>query len=442
MRLVLVGTSHRYAPVEVRERIALAPQQAGELARALARELPEAVCLSTCNRTELYAAHPEPELAERRTVEALCTLAGLPEEELAPALYRLVDEAAALHLFRVAAGLDSLVPGEGEILGQVRTAADVGATGLLLGRLFRQASYAGKKVRAETSIAESPASVSAAAAALAAQVFGELDRCRILLVGAGKVGELAARNLVHRGAEMRFVASRSAERARKLAPRFGAQALTLADVPAALASVDVLVSCTSAPDFVLRRDDVAGALRGRKGRPLFFIDLAVPRDLDPAIHDLPECYLYDIDDLEAVVAESLAGRRREAERAETIVAAEAERFRAWQASLDVVPAIASLRARAEEVRPAELAKAEPALGRLSEDDRRAVESLTAQIVNKLLHLPTVRMKQAATAADGVLYADTVRDLFGLGAYEGDERTETRGAKPLGRSTGRGESPRC
>ena len=181
-----------------------------------------------------------------------------------------------------------------------------------------------------------------------------------------------------------------------------------------LGSADVVVASTSAPGFVLRREDVAAALRGRRGRPLLFVDLAVPRDLEPEIATLDGCYLYDLDDLEAVVAETLAGRRREAERAEAIVAAEAERFRAWQASLEVVPAIASLRARAEEIRTAELAKAEARLGRLTEGERRTVESVTAQIVNKLLHLPTVRMKQAAAAADGVLYADAVRHLFGLG----------------------------
>jgi glutamyl-tRNA reductase len=179
----------------------------------------------------------------------------------------------------------------------------------------------------------------------------------------------------------------------------------------------VVVSSTSAPGFVLRRADVAAALPARRGRPLFLIDLAVPRDLDPAIHELEDCYLYDIDDLEAVVAESLAGRRREAERAEAIVAEHAEGFREWQASLDVVPAIASLRARAEEIRRAELARLEGRLGALSEADRRAVESATARIVEKLLHLPTVRMKQAAVTADGVLYADAVRHLFGLGEEE-------------------------
>ena len=409
MTLVLVGLSHRVAPVELRERVALAPDEAA----ALARELGEAVCLSTCNRTEVYLATDEPERDEARSVDALAASAGVPGAELRPSLYRLRDEAAALHLFRVAAGLDSMVPGEGEILGQVRSAYETGAAGSFLDRLFRQALHAGKRVRAQTAIGENPVSVPAAAAALAEQVFGDLAGCRVLLVGAGRTAELAARSLVSRGASIAFVANRSLERAAELTGRYGGEALSLERVRDELVCVDVVVSSTSAPGVVLRREDVALALRRRKGRPLFLIDIAVPRDLDPAIHDVDGCYLYDIDDLESVAAEGLASRRAHAERAEAIVAEEADEFRAWRASLDVVPAIASLRARAEEIRATELERARARLGRLSEADRLTVESLTAQIVNKLLHLPTVRMKEAAAGADGAVYANALRHLFDL-----------------------------
>jgi glutamyl-tRNA reductase len=410
MRVTLVGVSHHGAGVELRERVAMPAGEARDVAAALASAAAgEAVCLSTCNRTELYLAH-EDELDGR----GLATGVLLEREpDLANALYRLGDEAAALHLFRVAAGLDSLVPGEGEILGQVRGAFDAGTTGPILDRLFRQALYAGRKARAQTAIGEAPASVSAAAAALAQQVFGDLHGRRILLIGAGKVSEQAARNLLSRGAEIAVVANRTLDRAAELAERFGSAALPLERVGEELERADVVVASTSSPEVVLVRAQVERALQARRGRPLFLIDLAVPRDLDPAINELEGCYLYDIDDLQAVVAESLGARRREAEAAETIVAAEAEAFRSWQASLDVVPAIASLRARAEEIRKRELAKAEARLGDLSEAERKAVESVTAQIVNKLLHLPTVRMKQAAAAAEGVVYADAVRHLFGL-----------------------------
>ena len=409
MRVTLVGVSHHGAGVELRERVAMRLEDAGAVAAALAGESGEAVCLSTCNRTELYVAHDDGADAESAARAVLLER----EPELASALYRLHDEAAALHLFRVAAGLDSLVPGEGEILGQVRAAFEAGATGPVLDRLFRQALHAGRKARAQTAIGESPASVSSAAAALAQQVFGDLRGRRILLVGAGKVSEQAARNLLSRGAEIAVVANRTLDRAAQLAKRFGSAALPLDRIDDELVRADVVVTSTSATDVVLTRAQVERALRQRRGRPLFLIDLAVPRDVEATVNDLDGCYLYDIDDLEAVVAESLGARRREAASAEAIVAAEADEFREWHASLDVVPAIASLRAWAEEIRRGELAKAESRLGSLSDAERRTVESVTAQIVNKLLHLPTVRMKQAAAAADGVVYADAVRHLFGL-----------------------------
>jgi glutamyl-tRNA reductase len=407
VKLVLVGISHQRAPVEVRERVALDRQGSARLAAELADEGMEAVCLSTCNRTELYLAHADTGLAERRAA-AVFERAGVGD-----ALYRLFDEAAALHLFRVAAGLDSLVPGEGEILGQVRDAYESGRPAALLDRLFRQALHAGKKVRAQTRIAESPASVSGAAAALAQQVFGDLGGSSVLLVGAGKVSELTARNLLSRGGRVAFVANRSPDRAAELARRLGARPLGLDRIAGELAVADVVISSTSAPGLVVGRADVERALRARRGRPLFLIDLAVPRDIDPAIHELDGCFLYDIDDLEAVVADSLAARRGEAERAEAIVAEHGREFRRWQASLEVVPAIASLRARAEEIRAAELARLDSRLRGLPEGERRAVEALTAQIVNKLLHLPTVRMKEAAVTTEGVVYADAVRHLFGL-----------------------------
>src|SRR4051812_18309520 len=246
MRLVLVGTSHHYAPVELRERVALDKEQAA----ALAAQLGEAVVLSTCNRTEIYVAAEDGDAAEREAVAALV--------DVEPALYKLRDHAAALHLFRVAAGLDSLVPGEGEILGQVRTAYEHGQPGLLLDRVFRQALHAGRKVRAQTAIGESPASVSSAAAALAEQVFGELEGCRILLIGAGKVGDQAARNLRTRGAEIALVAN----------SKTGAD-----EIARELAHVDVVVSSTSASGYVLDAETVE---RSRNGRRVLFIDLAVP----------------------------------------------------------------------------------------------------------------------------------------------------------------------
>jgi glutamyl-tRNA reductase len=393
MKLLLVGTSHRLAPVEVRERVALDADGESALARRLG-ESGEAVCLSTCNRTELYLAATDTDAAGERATAELADLGGIARAELEPYLFRLEQEAAATHLFRVAAGLDSLIPGEGEIQGQVRSAYERGAVGPLLDRLFRQALHAGKRVRTETAIGESPASVASAAAALAAQVFGDLAGRRILVIGAGKVGEVAARNLVKRGAELSFVANRTLDRASSLAERFGGSALPLESIDRELEQADIVVSSTSAPDAVLAREQVERALPARKGRPLLLVDLAVPRDLDPGIKTLHGCFLYDIDDLEVVVEESLSGRRGEAAKAEEIVAAEGERFHDWLASLDSVPAITSLRERAEAIRRGELAKASARLADLSDSERRAVESLTSQIVNKLLHQPIMRLKES------------------------------------------------
>ena len=417
MRLALAGVSHHRAPLELRERVAIDLTTAGALAHELsagASGAHETVGLSTCNRTELYLAADDEEGLTEIADRALLSLAGPAADSLAPVAYRLADESAALHLFRVAAGLDSMVPGEGEILGQVREAFEAGAPGPLLDRVFRMALHAGRRARVETAIGESPASIPAAAAALAQQVFERLDGRRVVLVGAGRMSELTARNLRSRGATVNSVLNRTLERAEALAADLDARAATLDELVGALSDADVVVSSTSAPGFLLTADELGSTLRARRGRPLLLIDLAVPRDVDPAFATIDGCFVYDLDDLEAIVSASLAGRRTEAVEAERIVTEEAERFRVGQASLAVVPAIASLRARAEEIRASELARIEARLGRLPEGDRDVVDTVTAQIVNKLLHLPTVRMKEAAVTPDGLLYADVVRHLFGLG----------------------------
>jgi glutamyl-tRNA reductase len=405
--LSLIGVSHHTAPVDVRERVAFEPEAAAELARALAGDEGEAVCLSTCNRTELYVAGPG---AERRAVELL-------SEEAEGVLYRRRDDEAARHLFRVAAGLDSQVRGETEILGQVRAAYALGAPGPLLDRLFREALRVGRKVRVQSPVGENAASAAAAAAVLAERVLGDLTDREVLVVGAGEIGSRAAARLAARGATIASVANRGAERRERLAAHYGARAVGLDRVADALADVDVVVSATGSSGIVIGRDDVEAALASRERRPLLLVDLAVPRDVDPEVGSLPYAFLYDVDDL----GETVGAGEDAAARAEEIVAEEAERFRAWQASRGVVPAIAALRGRAEEIRARELARAERRLGTLTAEQRRAVDALTAQIVNKLLHDPTVRLKEAAAGAEGVGYADTIRHLFGLDADADQDR---------------------
>ena len=417
MHLVLVGTSHHRAPVELREQLYVTAPENPELVRRLAGEEGEAVALSTCNRTELYVVDDDPEVAQERAFAELAALSGLAESEIAPSLYTLADEAAAMHLFRVAASLDSMIPGEAQILGQVRrayeTAKDAGTAGRIVHRLFRQALRVGRRVRSETAIGENPASISSAAAELAERVFGSLEGRRILVLGAGKMSDLATVNLISRGVESVFVANRSVERAEKLARRFGGRAAGLDAVEAELEDVDIVVASTGARGHVLSAEQVERAMRKRKGRPIFFVDIAVPRDIDPG---------RERDRGLLPLRRRRPRARRRGERGGPARGGRARRGDRRGGGRGL-PRLAALprRRSGDRVAPSPR-RVDPhdrarACGRApqlaSPSERRAVESLTAQIVNKLLHAPTVRMKQAAAAADGVLYADAVRHLFDL-----------------------------
>jgi glutamyl-tRNA reductase len=391
-RLLALGVSHHHAPLDVRERLYLADGYAAELASELARDGAEAVVLSTCNRTEIYLRGGDPERAR----EELERRSGL---ELRSVLARWDDGEAVSHLFRVAAGLDSLVPGESQILGQVRLAYEgarkAGATAALLNRLFEEALRAGKRVRTEAKLHELPESVATSAVELAARELGDLTGRRALLFGAGKMSELAASDLRRRGAEV-VVSSRTLESAEDLAARVGGTASAFDAVAVELPDADLVISATRCPYPILH----AEAVRPRE-KPLVLIDVAVPRDLDPAIGELPGCTLFDIDAL----GDGLVGREEDVREAEAIVAEEAARFAAWRRARDAAEAIGELRRRAEEIRSEELARARSRLAELSPRERETVETLTSQIVNKLLHAPTVRAKEAGS--------EPLRDLFAL-----------------------------
>ena len=387
-RLLALGVSHHHAPLEVRERLYLQDGHAAELAQALG----EAVVLSTCNRTEIYLLGGDPDRAR----EELEQRSGL---ELEGVLARWDDGEAVSHLFRVAAGLDSLVPGESQILGQVRDAYESartrGATGALLNRLFEEALHAGKRVRTEAKLHELPESVAASAVDLGVGELGGVEGKRALLFGAGKMSELAARALRARGAEV-IVSSRTLESAQDLAQRVGGRAAAFDAVAVELPEADLVISATRCPYPILH----AEAVRPRE-KPLVLVDVAVPRDLDPAIGDLDGCRLFDIDAL----GEGLVGREEDVREAEAIVAEEAARFAEWRRSRDAAEAIRDLRTRAEEIRSEELARAGSRLSDLSDRERETVETLTTQIVNKLLHAPTIRAKEAGS--------EPLRDLFAL-----------------------------
>ena len=391
-RLVAVGASHHHAPLAVRERLYLHDDGAPELAADLARAGTEVAVLSTCNRTEVYLSGGDPDVVR----VALEERAGL---QLDGVLARWDDGEAVSHLFRVAAGLDSLVPGESQILGQVReayrAARDVGATGPLLNRLFEDALRAGKRVRTEARLHELPESVAASAVALGVRELGGIAGRRALLFGAGKMSELAARDLRARGAEI-VVASRTLESAQDLAGRVGGRAAAFDAVAVELPAADLVLSATRCPYPILH----AAAVRARE-KPLVLVDVAVPRDLDPAIGELEGCTLFDIDAL----GEGVVGRDEDIRAAEAIVAEEAVRFADWRRSRDAADAIRDLRQHAEEIRSEELARAGARLSDLSPRERETVETLTMQIVNKLLHAPTVRAKEAGS--------EPLRDLFAL-----------------------------
>jgi glutamyl-tRNA reductase len=387
-RLLALGVSHHHAPLEVRERLYLQDGHAADLAEALG----EAVVLSTCNRTEIYLLGGDADRARRELEER----SGL---ELEGMLARWDDGEAVSHLFRVAAGLDSLVPGESQILGQVRDAYESartrGATSALLNRLFEDALHAGKRVRTEAKLHELPESVAASAVELGVRELGGVEGKLVLLFGAGKMSELAARDLRARGAEV-VVSSRTLESAQDLAERVGGRAAAFDAVAVELPEADLVISATRCPYPILH----AEAVRPRK-KPLVLVDVAVPRDLDPAIGELDGCTLFDIDAL----GEGLVGREEDVREAEAIVAEEAARFAEWRRSRDAAEAIRELRTRAEEIRSEELARAGSRLSELSPRERETVETLTTQIVNKLLHAPTVRAKEAGS--------EPLRDLFAL-----------------------------
>jgi glutamyl-tRNA reductase len=411
--LLALGITHRGVGLALRERLHFSPADAAALAARLASARTEAVVLSTCNRIEIYlAGSRSSEVAEQARVE-LSTRSGLTDLEVDELLVVRRDAGAAHHLFRVAAGLDSLLLGDAQILGQVREAhahaVAAEATGRVLNRVFAHALHAGRRVRSETGIGAIPAAMPAAAAELAEKVIGSLEGLRVLVIGAGKMGEFAALAFRSWRVERVVVANHRIERARELASRFRGDGVTFERIGDELAPADVVVSSTRSARIVVQAEDVAAVLPRRAGRPLVLIDLAVPRDLDPTIGALDGCVLFDLEALGPIAAEAAAERAQAAARAEAIVAEEAAALARWLRSLDVMPVVSALRLRGEEIRAAELGRASSRLRGLSEADRRCVESLTSRILAKLLHEPTARLKADADPR----HAETLAHLFGL-----------------------------
>ena len=416
--LLAIGISHKTAPVEVRERVALTEHRAAEFLRDLrgAADVHEAVAISTCNRTELYLVVGDPVEAESAALSMLSSQAGIRPTELAPAIYSHRNCDAARHLYRVTAGLESMIVGEAEVQGQVKRAYDAAlakeTTGPLTNRLFKAALATGKRVRTETAISERQLTLPAVAVALARELLGDLEGRSVVIVGTGETSELTARALADSGVLAVFVASRRRDRAISLARRYGGESVNFDELPRALERADIVVAATASPHLLVESRELSEVMQARGGRPMLLVDLAVPRDVDSACAEIDGVSLYDIDDLEAVIARNRKVRQAEARKAEGIIEEEIQHFAAWLGSLEVLPTVAALRARATEIAEQVLRENEGKWDSASPQDLERIDALARAIVNRLLHDPTVRMKELR---DDRIHARMalVRDLFGL-----------------------------
>lgn len=431
MELFVLGLSHKTAPIEIRERLYVPERDLPKPLELLGAsgDIPERMLLATCNRVEVYGVcEGTLDGAVKAVTECLAAYHALSPDRFAGVLYTLTGAEAVRHIFRVACSLDSLVVGEPQILGQVKTAFAAAraqsALGLLLGTLLEQALHVAKRVRSETGIASAAVSISSAAVELARKIFGDLAGRSVLIIGAGEMAELALRHLLDDGVRSIIVANRSYDRALALAEQFQGRAVTFEGIRQQLVEADIVISSTSAPHYVVKKDELAPILSQRRHRPIFLIDIANPRDVDPDCNELDNVYLYNIDDLQAVVAANLKEREREAERAEAIVQREVSLYLTWLRGLDVVPTIVSLRQRLEAIRQSELEKALGRMNGLTAEQREAIAAMTTAMVNKILHQPMTELKRQAVLQDGHLYSSVLRKLFGLGADE-EPRAESR-----------------
>jgi glutamyl-tRNA reductase len=433
--ILAIGVSHKTAPVEVRERVALTDAQAGEFLRDLrgAAEVQEAVAISTCNRTELYLVVGDPVEAESTALAMLSARAGIRPTALAPSIYSHRNCDAARHLYRVASGLESMIIGENEIQGQVKRAYEAAlareTTGPLTTRLFKAALETGKRVRTETGIGERQLSLPAVAVALAREQLGDLQGREVVILGTGETSELTARALADSGVRTVFVANRRRDRALSLARRYHGSAVNFDELPGALAQADIVVAATASPHLLLEARELADVMTLRDGRPVLLIDLAVPRDIDSACGELEGASLYDIDDLQAVIARNRRVRQAEARKAEGIVEEEIQQFAAWLGALEVLPTLAALRAHADEIADQVVRENDGKWESASQRDRERIKALVRSVVNRLLHDPTMRIKDVRDERVHLRMA-IIRELFGLEVQEGVPSAELEDDEPL------------
>jgi glutamyl-tRNA reductase len=420
MYILAIGLNHNSAPVQLRERLNFSEDQIrASLARLtcgkVSTPLSEIVILSTCNRIEIYSAANT--LAFEQLELYLSHTRGVPLDDIRPHLYRFRDMDAVRHLYEVAAGLDSLVIGEPQILGQVTKALEISrgqnTAGPLLNRWFQSAIHAGKRARTETAISRNPASVSSLAASLSEHTVQHISEAQIVILGAGEMAELAVEALRKRGATRILVVGRTLERAQALVKRWNAQATTFENIQDALASADILISSTNAPHILITQEMVQAAMHTRANRPLVLVDIAVPRDIDPDVANLPHVRLYDMDHLNAKLEHSLSERLAEVPQVKEILDEEVSEFREYMKSLEMIPIIADMRRQAEEIRQSVLKKNLNKMPNLTEEERERIEAMTQALVKKILEAPTQRLRAEAACPHAAEYATVVRTLFGL-----------------------------
>jgi glutamyl-tRNA reductase len=431
MEIILVGLSHNTAPVEVREKFCIPREGIKEFLGRMAG-IPgarEGVLLSTCNRTEVLSIVECGAEVLTRVKGLLAGIAGVSVDELNSYLYIHRGKDAVRHLFRVSASLDSMILGEPQILGQVKEAygqaVESRFSGLVLNKLFHRSFFVAKRVRTETKIATQAVSVSYAAVELAKKILGNLEDKRALLIGAGEMSELAARHLTSQGVHEILVTNRTPSRAVELAQKLGGKAISFEDFSKELKNVDIILSSTGSPHYIIYYEQLTEVIRARKNRPMFFIDIAVPRDVDPNINEIDNVYVYDIDDLQGIVESNKEERKKEIQKAEEIVIQGVEAFNRWLNSLDIVPTILALRGRMEEIRKRELEKTLSLLKNVSEEERKALDLLTNSIINKILHHPISLLKHQQSRDHGKLYVEMTRRIFHLDEGE-DEQSSSEG----------------
>lgn len=420
MNIVVVGLSHKTAPVEVREKLSFPPDLIAEALCGIKSYsgIDEALILSTCNRVEICAVVKNTNDGFKRINEFLISRKpSIDHSGLMPYLYLYSSQDAIRHIFRVASSLDSLVVGEPQILGQFKDSFELAqahkATGTVLNKILKKAIFVAKRVRTETRISESAVSVSFAAVELAKKIFGILNGKVIMLVGAGEMAELAARHLIGSGVKDVMITTRNFDKAVELAMEFKGRPIKFDEHVNGMVEADIIICSTGAPTYIIKSDDIKEVIRKRKNRPIFLIDISVPRNIEPKVNDIDNVYLYDIDDLQMVVDANLKEREREAAQAEVIISEEVETISRWLKSLEVVPTIVALKSKAEDIRRSEFEKSLARLGRLTETERKAIDLLTTSIINKLLHAPLVSLKHEASSSNGSMYVEAARRLFNL-----------------------------